>query len=198
MDAINQEIVDSIKNRIIRKSEAKPFMQTRLGLLLSTDWIELIIDRIAYNMYLKRQQEEQQGERQEIMEVLYVAEESKFIPNEENINDSPMMVEEDRDGNRYVTYPNNIVEIIKPKYVLTSIFPSVEVQNEVMDYLNYLDEIELDKRKKKLFSKYLGISEEEIELMTWESIDEAILNKYIRTHRWKRKILAGSLIANKE
>ncbi len=191
MDQTSQEIVDRIKERIIRKSEKTPFLETRLGVFLSTDWIEYFIDKMAYKMYLREKSREYE-QPEEKMEVVYVAQESEYLPNEENINDHPQMIESDEDGNHYYTYPNDIVEMRKPKYVLTSIFPSKEIQDEVMDYLNYLDEVELDNRKKKLFASHLGLSEEEITQMSWESIDEAILNKYIRTHRWKRRTLEVS------
>lgn len=190
MEGINQEIVDKIKNKIINKSEKTPFMQTRLGIFLSTDWADFLIDKIAYRMYLRRLKKEREQSVEEL-DVIYVAEESSYIPSRENINDEPQMIEEDENGNLYYTYPNNIVEMSKPKFIFRSIFPSIEIQNEVMDYLRYLDEIELDKRKKKLFVQYLDLSEEEIVMMSWESIDEAIFNKYIKTHRWKKKVLEG-------
>lgn len=188
MGEINQEIVNDIKRKIIARSERTPFMQTRLGVFLSTDWIEYFIDKIAYKMYL-RKMEYERNERVEHMETIYVAHESSYIEDSESINPEPQIVEQDEDGNLYYTYPNNIVEMRKPKYHLVSIFPSVEIQNQVMDYLNYLDELELEKRKKKLFASYLNLSEEEIVLMSWDEIDEAILNKYMKAHRWKRKVL---------
>ena len=182
MEDINQAIVNNIKNRIISKSEKVPFSQTKLGVFLNTDWLAIFSDKLYIRSQRKKQKESE-------MDIIYVAKESEYIPNRDNINDEPQMVEIDENKNRYYTYPNNIVDIRKPKYIFSSIFPSEEIQNEVMDYLNYLDEIELDNRKKKLFSKYLGISEEEIVLMTWDEIDEAILNKYIKTHLWKKRTL---------
>lgn len=190
MNEVSLEIVDSIKRKIIARSERTPFMQTRLGVFLSTDWIEYFIDKMAYKMYLRSLEGEKSADSDE-METLYVAHESSYIEDSESINIEPQIIERDKDGNIYYTYPNNIVEKHKPKYHLVSIFPSEEVQNEVIDYLNYLDELEIERRKKKVFASYLNLSEEEIVLMSWDEIDEAIYNKYIKTHRWKRRALGS-------
>ena len=189
MDQINQEIVDKIKNKIISKSEKVPFSQTRLGIFLNTDWLEYIIDRMLYK---KEYDEGKQSTMQ--MTVLFDAKEGKSISNSKLSESAPQLVEQDKEGNIYYTYENDIVMKQVPKYVFESVFPSSEVQKEVIEYLNYLDEIELDNRKKKLFASYLGLSEEEITELSWESIDEAILSKYIKTHRWKKKSLVGDRI----
>ncbi len=71
-------------------------------------------------------------------------------------------------------------EIDNPKitYTLTSVFPSKEIQDMVMEYIHQLDKIELENREKELFAVYLGINKEEMVKYSWEEIDQMILAKY--------------------
>lgn len=98
---------------------------------------------------------------------------------EASIGNAPVDSYETKDGIVVTTYPDNKVTITnaKPHYTLSSVFPNLEVQNQVMEILRKDREEKIECHKKARFSSYLNVSSEEIGQWSWEQIDEHILEQ---------------------
>lgn len=98
---------------------------------------------------------------------------------EASIGNIPVDSYQTKDGIVVTTYPDNKVTItkVKPCYTLSSVFPNLEVQNQVMEILRKDREERIEYHKKARFSSYLNVSSEEIGQWSWEQIDECILEQ---------------------
>lgn len=65
----------------------------------------------------------------------------------------------------------------RPRYTLSSVFPNLEVQNQVMEILRKDREERIECHKKARFSSYLNVPSEEIGQWSWDKIDEHILEQ---------------------
>ena len=89
---------------------------------------------------------------------------------------SPKEVEEDEASTRNIPV-DSYHEEVKPCYTLSSVFPNLEVQNQVMEILRK-DRVErIECHKKARFSSYLNVPSEELGQWSWDQIDEHILEK---------------------
>lgn len=81
--------------------------------------------------------------------------------------------------NEYVENNSDECESVdRPIYHLSSIFPTKEIQEEVEAILAQLRCEDIDRYYKRMISEYLDMSDEDIEILSWEEIDELILAKY--------------------
>lgn len=60
-------------------------------------------------------------------------------------------------------------------YYLSSVFPDIETQDMVYDILREMNRQDLERSAKREYSSYVGLDEEIIQNMSWEDIDERIL-----------------------
>lgn len=88
------------------------------------------------------------------------------------------------DGKEFITTP-------KPRYTLSSVFPNLEVQNQVMEILRKDREEKIEYHKKARFSSYLDVSAEEIGQWSWDQIDERILEQ-LNSSRGVQKLFCKS------
>lgn len=90
MEVYEKEIVENIKGKIINESEKTPFLETKLGQFLSTDWIDVFIDKMALRMY-EKEHKDNVDESEIIDKPTYTL--TSIFPNEEIQNEVLMFLE---------------------------------------------------------------------------------------------------------
>lgn len=185
MNQKEQEKVERIKKRIIARNYRKSFSETKVGILLTRDWIEYLVDKTAHHMYLKQVEKESKERREKLLKEGFTGDPNNYdevLKYEQAIGSEPIESYQDEEGVWTHIYPDG--NKVRVKVTLSSIFPSKEAQDEVLEYLRKKD----DDLEKQEFSKYIGLSDEEIINLSWEEIDEKILSSSKPKTKVKRMI----------
>lgn len=164
VDEIALLTYNDILNSLPKK---KNFFDTKIGKFLSTDWCDLLIDKLALYYYEKEKMSEQKkleftGDKNNPVDVYEYNARNGIMPDE---------TRENEDGSYTYTYDGVPVTV---KVNLTSIFEE-----------GFLEKYEI--RKKRLLADYLNIDEDVILNMSEEEI-EALVAKRMKNEKKNKEI----------